>query len=182
MECKHWNEHGLLYMSNELDVETKDAFELHIRECVICKDEVVVYNNLKEKYFVPELLEESPTRETDDEIIRVCSHNKIRPTYTPFIFSTRLHQVVTSLVLLFIGFGIGSYYISNIKSSSVVSSINNETPIIKNSTVENGGVAFKSSEGKNDTTVKNDDSIGVKIQKGNLTGNGIITVNIGEDQ
>jgi len=108
MACSMWEEVGLLYSSDELSEQDKEAFIEHIQKCSECSSEYEWYLHGKKEFFNNDVLCESPSVSCDAEILRVCSD--ARKKYTgiaslPMFF----RKSVVSVTLFLITFTIAGY-------------------------------------------------------------------------
>lgn len=109
MECKIWNEQGLLFTSGELDAKEKVAFEMHSASCTLCASELAEYAAVR-SICTKDLLEVTPSEKCDKEIVRICSKPK---RYTS-IFSSMpvlVRQSLSAIAILIAGFAGGSYFV-----------------------------------------------------------------------
>lgn len=111
MECNVWNEKGLLHLSGELESMHDREFLRHVEACSICKAELDACIKEEKAFFTTDMLGVEPSTAIDEEILRVCSRG-IQPivsTASPFSFA---RKILVAVVLLVIGFGGGTYFVS----------------------------------------------------------------------
>jgi hypothetical protein len=118
MECRKWEEFGLLYSADELGTPARHDFEDHLKECEDCRKELFCYCGERERFFTPEILGESPSAKVDAEILRVCSdpRPKIRSA-TPILLSAFLRKALVPVMLFVIGFISVGYIMMNMENA-----------------------------------------------------------------
>lgn len=124
MECRTWEEQGLLYVSGELETEQRADFERHTHVCPQCREELDAYHLLKQSFLTSEFLAESPSDSTDRKILEHAGH---RPIVTSLgLFSTVIKKTTVALFLLLLGFGGTGYVVY------VMRSVPDEQPVAGN--------------------------------------------------
>ncbi|MGA2508342.1 MAG: zf-HC2 domain-containing protein [Chitinispirillaceae bacterium] len=118
MECRKWEEFGLLYSADELGSTDKQGFEEHLKECEDCRKELFCYRGERERFFTPEILGESPSAKVDAEILRVCSdpRPKIRIA-TPILLPAFFRKALVPVMLFVIGFISVGYIMMNMENA-----------------------------------------------------------------
>lgn len=108
MECNKWEETGLLYIANELDRTDKNDYDVHLRTCLFCSQEVQTYTSDKKAFFSTEMLSFATTHELDEKILVLCTAPK--PT-TIGIFSTAwIRRTVLTAIVFALGISAGGYF------------------------------------------------------------------------
>ncbi|MBN2036191.1 MAG: hypothetical protein JW768_05570 [Chitinispirillaceae bacterium] len=116
MQCRKWEELGLLYCASELDQKSSRDFEEHVNECEACRKELDCYREEKKRFFTVEVLGETPSPEVDAEILRVCSNPKKQASaITPI--PAFLRKAVVPLALFVIGFVSVGYIMLNMENA-----------------------------------------------------------------
>ena len=107
MVCNRWESEGLLFTSGELSQEEAQAYETHLEECSLCKDEHRAYIEMKEIFFIPEFLEERTNISIDALFNQVEREKKSVLILGLPLFSFLQQRVAPAFVLLvgiFIGY------------------------------------------------------------------------------
>lgn len=140
MECAKWEEIGLLFTSNELDVKEQDAFRSHLEECSACREEYDGYVELKSQFAPHESLQAEPSEATNQEILRVCSNPTLKTTSLP-LFSSVLKKGLVSAVFLLAGFMGTGYFVFVMNDASNTQKVAEEFLPSENAAVSSSSVA-----------------------------------------
>jgi hypothetical protein len=119
MECRKWEELGLLYSAQELGPAEKSGYEKHLEECAECREELRSYGAEHDRFFTLAILGESPSADVDAEILRVCSdpRPKIRIAAPFFLPKAFLRKAVVPVMLFIIGFISVGYIMMNMENA-----------------------------------------------------------------
>jgi hypothetical protein len=112
MECKNWQETGLMYLSGELTREEASQFLEHTSVCDVCKQEVGSYEYLQKTVLSSEIFCEAPSEAIDAKILAACSHKPMITGMNLFGATWVKRTVYASLFLVF-GLGAGVYFAMN---------------------------------------------------------------------
>jgi len=112
MECKNWQETGLMYLSGELTSEEASQFLEHTRVCDVCKHEVASYEYLQKTVLSSEIFCEAPSEAIDAKILAACSYKPMITGMNLFGTTWVKRTVYASLFLVF-GLGAGIYFAMN---------------------------------------------------------------------
>jgi anti-sigma factor RsiW len=116
MECRKWEEVGLLYCAHEVEAGVAAEYEEHLKECEECRREVYCYGREHERFFTPEILGEAPPPKLDAEILRVCSHRRKKvPGFT--LFPAFFSRALVPLSLFAVGFISVGYIVLNMQNA-----------------------------------------------------------------
>jgi len=126
MECKWWDERGLLYEANELDAQQTSEFKKHLDNCVICQNEIRLYSDQKEALFKREFFEQETSEELDRIIIKECSQQIKSRRISFFMLPLFIKKAIYATVILSIGFGGGAYF-SSVKLAIASKKIDNNS-------------------------------------------------------
>ena len=116
MDCRKWEELGLLYSSGELNGKEARDYEDHLKECEECGRELSLYRREHERLYTPRVLGESPPAAVDAEILRVCSDPRKQAagfTLVPAL----LRKALVPALLLAIGFVSAGYIMLNMENA-----------------------------------------------------------------
>ncbi len=177
MECKFWEEQGLLFTSGELDEKEKRVFEDHLHACDTCRDELQIYMTMKQSFFAPHTLEESPSEAVDKEILRVCSA-PVRPAAVSTLFATYIKKAVYAALILAVGFAGGAYFIglkvdTDLQRAEKAGIGNEQAP---------ANIATGPGASRNVSADSADvDSSGQVIKRGDLQSQGVVPVDLKEE-
>jgi anti-sigma factor RsiW len=119
MECRKWEEAGLLYAAGELTAQETAGFESHLVACGECRNELRRCRMEHERLFTAEVLGEVPSAEVDAEILRVCSNPKPNVRITaPALFAAFFRrQVFVPAMLFIVGFISVGYIMMNMENA-----------------------------------------------------------------
>ena len=110
MACTKWDEYGLLHCSGELSKQDEEMFSAHLQSCGDCSREQKQYTRERASLFTPDLLEETPSQNVSDAILRAGSQ-KPRFAGSLFQFFLANRRVIGfSAMTLIVGIGIGMYF------------------------------------------------------------------------
>jgi len=112
MECKNWQETGLMYLAGELTSEEASQFLEHTCACDVCKNEVASYEYLQKNVLSSEIFCEAPSEALDAKILAVCSQKPMITGMNLFGTTWVKRTVYASLFLVF-GLGAGVYFAMN---------------------------------------------------------------------
>ena len=118
MECRKWEELGLLYTAQELDPQGKRYYEEHLKTCEECRKEFDCYRGEHARFFTPEILGAAPSAKIDAEILRVCSdpRPKVRIA-APALFPAFLRKAFVPAMFFIIGFVSVGYIVMNMENA-----------------------------------------------------------------
>jgi hypothetical protein len=118
MECRKWEELGLLYSAEELGVQESRDYEEHCTTCDTCRTELSCYRAERARFFSPQILGAAPSAEVDAEILRVCSdpRPKVRIA-APSLFPAFLRRAFVPAALFIIGFISVGYIMMNMENA-----------------------------------------------------------------
>ncbi|MCU0609479.1 MAG: hypothetical protein MUF22_06920 [Chitinispirillaceae bacterium] len=170
MDCTKWEESGLLYCSGELNSRSMAEYEEHMKECVECRMELDNYRRLHSRFFTGDLLGESPSPETDAEILRVCSM-PVKRAAGLSLFPVFLRKSAVPLVLFALAFftvGYVRFNAENARQHQAASISVPAAPVANNS-------AADSLNPKDSMTVR---KANYAQTRGNLDDKGVITVDL----
>ncbi|MBD3346965.1 MAG: hypothetical protein GF401_18075 [Chitinivibrionales bacterium] len=186
MECNKWEDEGLLYTSNELDGTQRSEFEKHLSECNFCSQELKSYQKEKREFFSESILGESPSPETDREILRVCSKPpRLKTSFNVFSTVMRKAAISTSLLLMgFLGMGYLVYVMQD--TNQDVQFANEKTDESSVRTAESVTTSSEKevllADGRdtllNDSINSDDDSIPFSDRLGDMKREGVSTVDL----
>ncbi len=190
MECKEWDNQGLLFANAELNEEGMRLFEAHLEKCELCRKEYDLYEYEKKTFFNPEMFEESPSAAVDKEIIRVCS-KPFKPAVF-FAFSQSFFKnAFFAMLFLIIGFG-GGVYFSGVKvvtdirgkdkqiadKTNQQKSIESSSALVSNQHENNEGEPDLKSD--SNITDLSDSASQFNKRRGNLSMQGVVPVDLEE--
>jgi hypothetical protein len=174
MECRKWEEAGLLYSAGELSGQETLDFEAHLSMCEECGNELRYYRSEREQFFNVGMLGEVPSASVDAEILRVCSdpRPKVRIAATALFTAFFKRQILVPAMLFIIGFISVGYIVMNSENARQMSG----------STAAAVGTKVELSSVKDIDSLK--DSLGADSKanfastRGNINDNGVITVDL----
>jgi hypothetical protein len=173
MECKQWEEKGLLFTADELDETQVTLFNDHLQVCEGCREELARYRREKKEFLFPAMFEDEPSPAVDAEIIRVCSL-PIRPALVSSVFPSFIKNSLAALFILTVGFGSGAYFAGVKIESGIKLAKQNAVTMQKNALVERQEVI------KNDSAARSD-SLPKVVKRGNLDVKGVIPVDLTDE-
>jgi len=119
MECRKWEDFGLLYSAQELQEQEKREYEEHLKECEECRKELYYYRREHERFFTTEMLGETPSPKVDAEILRVCADPRVRMT-TSFLFAPLFRKALLPAAVFLIGFVSVGYLMLNMQNAGQI--------------------------------------------------------------
>jgi hypothetical protein len=174
MACSKWEEVGLLYCSRELDQKESDDFGAHMEACPECKSELELYENEQKSFYTLDILSESPSKEVDAEILRVCTAKKQYTNGT--FFSGFVKKVTYSVGLFLVCFLVVGYFTLNVQNANrhkgASTAMHPESQKNTNSTVVSN---------ENDSILRaqqKDSAVIYSKNRGNLETKGVIPVDL----
>ena len=180
MECKRWEENGLLFVSEELDDDERQSFERHLAECSWCAAEEKAYRMDRERFFTEKILGEAPSAACDAEILRVCSDGRRKVTGFASM-PLFIRRSVVSFMLFAIGFvGVGYITLKGGigKKAAGVSAVASDSSITAEPVA--AGASFAPGTDAVDSTADSSSEKAVNYSKtrGNLDLNGVYPVDL----
>jgi len=175
MECRKWEELGLLYSAQELDPAEKSGYEKHLEVCAECREELRSYGAEHERFFTPAILGDSPRAEVDAEILLVCSDP--RPKVASVLFPSAFFRKAFVPALLFIiGFISVGYIMMNMENArqtggKTTAAVQQQTTTAQTVAVQAVADSVKDSLGSNP-------DVNFARTRGNLNDKGVITVDL----
>lgn len=173
MECRKWEETGLLYTAGELTAQGALDYETHLTACEECRKELHCYHREHERFFTLEVLGEAPSAKIDAEILRVCSDARPRVRIAaPALFAAFFRrQVLIPAMLFIVGFISVGYIMMNMEnarqmSGKTTAAVQPQKAVAPVQTVQ----AVPDS--------LNDSLKGFASTRGNLNDKGVITVDL----
>jgi anti-sigma factor RsiW len=116
MDCRKWEEFGLLYSSGELDGKEARDYEEHLKECEECGKELYLYRREHERFYAAGVLGEAPSPAVDAEILRVCSDPRKQAAAFGFM-PAFIRKAVVPALLLVVGFISAGYIMMNMENA-----------------------------------------------------------------
>ena len=173
MECRKWEEAGLLYSTGELSGKEALDYEAHLRGCEECRKELAGYRSERERFFTPAILGEAPSAEVDAEILRVCSDPRPRIRIAaPALFAAFFRrQVLVPAMLFIVGFISVGYIMMNMENARHVGA--NTTAAVQ---PQKPAVPVQTAQADADSL--NDSTKGFASTRGNLNDKGVIPVDL----
>lgn len=118
MECRKWEELGLLYSAHELNQAESGNYERHLAECEECRKELFCYRGERERFFTPGMLDEVPSAQVDAEILRVCTDPRPKISVAvPALFPAFFRKALVPATLFIIGFISVGYIMMNMENA-----------------------------------------------------------------
>jgi hypothetical protein len=187
MECRRWEETGLLYSVQELNSKELNDYEEHLKECGECRSELYHYRQEHKLFFTVENLGAMPSPGVDAEIIRVCSDcRKGVVVRAPALFPAFFRKAIIPLALLVIGFVPVGYIAMNVRnaeqlrSASAVNSRSVNLPVAEmTASVATAAVDTKAAADSLKDSL-NGNKVNFAKTRGNLNGQGAIPVDLKE--
>lgn len=178
MECRKWEESGLLYCAHELGASDVRDYEEHLKECGECRNELHFYRAECAKFFTPQILCESPSPAVDAEILRVCSNQKAPKIQAAGfgLFTVLFRRAALPAALFIVGFMSVGYVLLNIGNARHLQAVAAQGRNKTAGAVEQRVLAQKSA----DTTKDSIHAPGVNFARtrGNLDNNGVFPVDL----
>ena len=180
MECRRWEETGLLYSVQELNSNDCSDYEEHLKECGDCRSELYRYRQEHGRFFTLDNLGAAPSQKVDAEILRVCSDCRRNVVVkAPALFQGFFRKAFVPVALFVVGFISVGYIMVNVQDAGQAKSA-----FVKNSgtstTVAQAALPAASNPVANDSL--NDSLKGDKVNyaktRGNLSGQGAIPVDL----
>lgn len=185
MECRRWEETGLLYSVQELNSNDCNDYEEHLKECGECRSELYRYRQEHGRFFTVENLGAAPSPKVDSEILRVCSDcRRSVVVKAPALFPAFFRKAFVPVALFVVGFISVGYIMVNVQDagqakSALVKNSNTSTITVTQMAAAAGAVG---STDQAATDSLNDSLKGNKVNyaktRGNLSGQGAIPVDL----
>jgi hypothetical protein len=178
MECRKWEEAGLLYAAGELTAQEVGGFESHLATCGECRMVLECYRREHERFFTAEVLGEAPSAEVDAEILRVCSDPRPRVRIAaPALFAAFFRrQVLVPVMLFIVGFISVGYIMMNVENARQMSGT--ATAAVRPAaTVAAQQTAQAGTDSLNDS-LNGGSKANYASTRGNLNDKGVITVDL----
>lgn len=180
MDCCKWEELGLLYSSGELDPKNTRDFDEHLKECEVCRHELLLYREVKKRFFSAHILGDAPSPAVDAEILRVCADARKRGTAFTLMPSF-MRKALMPVALFALAFVSAGYIMWNMQNADMIKSA-----AIKESSPASAAVnALPSAQTVLANTASDsitDSANGLKENfaksRGNLEGQGVIPVDL----
>jgi len=173
MDCRKWEETGLLYTAGELGSQEASDYEVHLGACEECRNELSCYRREHGRFFTAGMLGEAPSAKIDAEIIRVCSDPRPRVRISaPALFTAFFRsRVLVPAMLFIVGFITVGYITMNMENArqmggNTTAAVQPQKPAAPVQTVQ----AVPDS--------LNDSLKGFASTRGNLNDKGVITVDL----
>lgn len=185
MECRKWEETGLLYSVQELNAKENNDYEDHLKECGECRSELYRYRQEHRRFFTLENLCAVPSPKVDAEILRVCSdcrrHVAVK---APALFTSFFRKAFIPVALFIVGFISIGYIMLNVQNAEQARSASAANSKTSNSVVHqsaaNAAVVAFANKAAADSL--KDSLKGNKVNyaktRGNLNGQGAIPVDL----
>jgi hypothetical protein len=173
MECRKWEETGLLYSAGESGAADALDYEAHLRECEECRKELSCYRSERERFFTAGVLGEAPSAKVDAEILRVCSDPRPRVRIAaPALFAAFFRrQVLVPAMLFIVGFISVGYIMMNMENARQMGG--NTTAAVQ---PQKAAEQIQTVQAVPDSL--NDSLKGFASTRGNLNDKGVITVDL----
>jgi anti-sigma factor RsiW len=173
MECRKWEEAGLLYSAKELGAQAMRDYEEHLVTCGECRNEIERYRAEQERFFTPGILCEAPSPEVDAEILRVCAdpRPKIRMA-TPVLFPALLRRAFVPVMLFILGFISVGYISMNRENARQMKAV-----AVQRQTVAPQSAVAQAKADLSKDSLRNRE-VNFARTRGNLDDQGVITVDL----
>jgi anti-sigma factor RsiW len=173
MECRKWEETGLLYSAGELGGQEALDYEAHLRDCEECRKELSCYRSEQERFFTAEVLGETPSAKVDAEILRVCSdpRPKIRISAPALFAAFFRRQVLVPAMLFIVGFISVGYIMMNMENARQMGG--NTTAAVQ---PQKAAAPVQTAQADADSL--KDSLKGFASTRGNLNDKGVVTVDL----
>ena len=173
MECRKWEETGLLYTAGELTAREALDYETHLTTCEECRKELYCYRSEQKRFFTADVLGEAPSVKIDAEILRVCSdpRPKVRIA-VPALFAAFLRrQVLVPAMLFIVGFISVGYIMMNMENARQMAAHQLQKSAVQTMTAQAEPDSLKDS-------LAGDSGVNFASTRGNLNDKGVITVDL----
>jgi hypothetical protein len=122
MECRKWEEVGLLSSAQELDSRGMKEFEAHLEACEECRSELSLYRHERTRFFTQEILGEAPSAKVSAEILRVCADQRSAKADVAKIsfFPVFFRKALMPVALFVIGFISVGYIMMNMENAKAM--------------------------------------------------------------
>jgi hypothetical protein len=173
MECRKWEEAGLLYTAGELTAQEALDYETHLAVCEECRKELCCYRREHERFFTAEVLGEVPSATIDAEILRVCSdpRPKVRIAAPALFAAFFRRQILVPAMLFVIGFISVGYIMMNMENARQMAAHQPQKGVVQTMTAQAVPDSPKD-------TLDNDSGVNFASTRGNLNDKGVITVDL----
>jgi anti-sigma factor RsiW len=173
MECRKWEETGLLYSAGELDMQEAGEYETHLRECEECRTELSSYRSERERFYTEAVLGVAPSAEIDAEMLRVCSDPRPRIRIAaPALFTAFFRRrVVVPIMLFAAGFISVGYIMMNMENARQMAA-RAQPPAPQVQVAE-----VKEADSLKDS-LDRDSGVNFARTRGNLNDKGVVTVDL----
>lgn len=182
MECRRWEEAGLLYTAGELGAGEARDFEAHCAACEECRSELISYRREHERFFTAEILGETPSARIDDEILRVCGDPRPRVRIaTPFTFASFFRrQALVPAMLFVLGFISVGYIMMNRENARQIAGGQAGAAVVAVHQ-QNSQAAVPVAQTVSDSvkdSLSGDSGVNFSRTRGNLNDKGVVTVDL----
>lgn len=173
MECRKWEETGLLYTAGELSSQETLEYEAHLTVCEECRKEFDCYRSERERFFTAGVLGEVTSAKVDAEILRVCSdpRPKVRISAPALFAAFFRRQVLVPVMLFIVGFISVGYIMMNMENVRQMAV--RSQPVTPQVQVASVKVADSLKDSLN-----GDSGVNFARTRGNLNDKGVITVDL----
>jgi hypothetical protein len=119
MECRKWEDVGLLYSAQELGPSEVKEYESHLAVCSECRSELSLYRQEQKRFFTEEILGEAPPAKVSAEILRVCADQRSAKVAVAkmSIFPAFFRKALMPVALFVIGFISVGYIMMNLQNA-----------------------------------------------------------------
>ena len=173
MACERFEQEGLLFVSNELEPAPRREYEAHVEACKDCRAEIESYGAIQAATGYGKFLEADTSARIDASILSRCA-KPVHATSFAFFSSPLVRKFALPAFFLAFGFAGGAYFAGMFSTSSTVSS-SSKTPVVQQTQVATNVVEKPNAQKPKDTATE-------KRHLGNLGGEGVVRVNLNNDQ
>jgi hypothetical protein len=177
MECSTCEERGLVYCVREPDECESVEAQRHFSENEECREECEKSWRVQEQARAPGLLDAAPSAKIDTEILRVCSDGRKRVTAT-VLFPAFIRKAIIPATLFIMGFMCVGYIALNMENAHQIKSAG---MAVKTSVpaAQPQAPAIQVTTAKDSLKdILHNPKSGFANNRGNLDGNGVITVDL----
>ena len=166
MECKRWEEEGLLYSSEELNGTEKAEYEVHMASCGFCEQELASYRSLQK---LTGSLEEDTDPEIDRIVMRLCT-KAVRPSAFSALSGWAV-KIGVPVMFIVAGFS-GGMYLAALGGSGSTKTTVIQTAIVSKSPMVSQPPLAQKVDSSADTSLPR------RQKLNNITGQDVVPVNL----